>query len=149
MSVSARDRGYWKGIQMKKGLIGAAVFAALVVGVGTPALAGGPPDEVFYGNDDVWACNEGVPQEPMPPVPPFHCLQVKSQGNVGLIIVLEPDPRGPAEGVTTDAAFDARPCPHDDPPGTDQDDGTWWSPAEGLYVCHHKPVSPPKGSWRD
>lgn len=105
---------------------------------------------MFYDNDDVWACNDGEEQEPMAPGAPYHCLQKKSQGNVGLIIVLDPDPRGPAEGVTTDAAFDDRLCPHDVPP-QDLDDGshTWWEPPEGLYVCHHKPESPPKGSWRD
>jgi len=115
---------------MRKSLIGAVICAASVVGMGTSALAGGPPRDVLDDNNNTWACEAEFG------LPPEHCINVRSQGNTGLIIVLDGDPRWPAEGISFDPKADDRPCPHD--PDADED-GTWWSPFEGAYVCHHKP----------
>ena len=114
---------------MKKSLFGAAICAVSVVGVGTSALAGGPPKDVLEDNNNTWACEgeAGLPAE--------HCINVRSQGNTGVIIVLDGDARWPVEGISFDDKADNRPCPHD-PTATD---GTWWSPFPGAYVCHHKP----------
>lgn len=115
---------------MKKSMIGVAICALSVVGLGSSAFAGGPPKDVIDGNDNTWAC-EGEAD-----LPPEHCINVRSKGNTGLILVLDGDPRWPAEGISFDDKADARPCPHD--PMADPD-GTWWSPFPGAYVCHHKP----------
>ena len=114
---------------MKKSLIGAAICAASVLGIGGTALAEGPPKDVFVDNENTWNCEFG---------PPNHCINVRSQGNTGLIMVLYPDPRWPAEGISFDPKADSRPCPHDGP------DGTWWYPGdpalpETFWVCHRRP----------
>lgn len=102
----------------------------LVVLVSAVAVAAdGPPMGPFDGNDQTWACGQEAG------LPPYHCINVKSKGNTGLIMVFSPDPRWPAEGISFDPKADARPCPHD-PAATD---GTWWSPFPGAYVCHHRP----------
>lgn len=113
--------------------LGATTVAVATFGAGTSYAA--PPADVFNNNDQAWLCfgDEGAP------VPPNHCLNANSQGNTGVIIVLEPDERGPAEGISFDPKADSRPCPHDDVEG----DGTWWSPMEGVWVCHHKPATAP------
>jgi hypothetical protein len=113
--------------------LSAAAIAVAAFGAG--AAHAGPPADVFNDNDQAWLCfgDDGAP------VPPNHCLNANSRGNTGVIIVLEPDTRGPAEGISFDPKADDRPCPHDDVEG----DGTWWSPGEGIWVCHHKPESPP------
>jgi hypothetical protein len=105
--------------------------ALLVIMLGS-AVAGaseGPPTGPFYDNDRTWVCG------PDGGLPPYHCLNIKSKGNTGLIMVFYPDPRWPAEGISFDPKADHRPCPHD-PAATD---GTWWSPFPGAYVCHHRP----------
>jgi hypothetical protein len=119
-------------------VVGTAVFAITAFGAG--AAQAGPPGDVFNDNDQAWLCfgDEGAP------VPPNHCLNANSQGNTGVIIVLEPDPRGPAEGISFDPKANDRPCPHDDVEG----DGTWWTPDPdttdvGPWVCHHKSPIPP------
>ena len=100
------------------GLLSAAAIAA-----------DGPPTDPFYGNGQTWACGSDAG------LPANHCINVKSKGNTGLILVFSPDPRWPAEGISFDPKADDRPCPHD-PAATD---GTWWSPFPGAYVCHHHP----------
>jgi hypothetical protein len=113
-------------------------IAAAVAGLGLVALSGsaaqaagsGPSIEPFENNDAVWAC-----QSDGAPLPPHHCINVKSQGSTGVIKVFSPDERWPQEGVSTDPKSDSRPCPHD-PLALD---GTWWSPVPGLWVCHHRP----------
>lgn len=112
------------------------LVAALAVTVGVALLsvastfaAGGPPIAVFDNQDGVWGCGP-------PFVPPNHCINLKSQGNTGVIKVFAPDSRWPQESVSTDPKSDSRPCPHD--PNADPD-GTWWSPIPGLWVCHHRP----------
>ena len=112
-----------------KFLIATGFSVATVFGLGTSALAGGPPKDVLDSNDNTWAC------EAEAELPPEHCINVRSQGNTGIIIVLDDDPRGPAEGISFDPKSDNRPCPHD--PASP--DGTWWSPFPGAWVCHHKP----------
>ena len=106
-------------------------IALLVVVLGSAAAIAseGPPKGPFYDNDRTWACG------PDAGLPPDHCLNIKSKGNTGLIMVFYPDPRWPAEGISFDPKADRRPCPHD-PAATD---GTWWSPLPGAYVCHHRP----------
>ena len=116
-----------------RGSIGALVaMLLLTVGLAAPANAGGPPRDVFERNDGTWGCfgDEGAP------VPPHHCINIKSKGKTGLILVFPPDDRGPAEGIAGPEADD-RPCPHD--PGSP--DGTWWEPfpGAGFLVCHHQP----------
>ncbi len=107
-----------------------AMSAVGVFGAAGVSAAAGPPIEVIDAKDDVWGCfgDEGVM------LPPHHCINKKSQGKTGIILVFPPDDRGPAEGVS-DASADDRPCPHD----PDSPDGTWWEPVPGLFVCHHKP----------
>lgn len=112
-----------------------AVTGAVTVATAGAALAVGPA-EATVAATPAFACS------PDAPAPPHHCMNVRSQGKVGLLLVVEPDPRGPAEGITFDPAFDDRPCPHD----PDSSDGTWWQPIDPVtgetlpfYVCHHRP----------
>lgn len=110
----------------------AAVTMATVIGtlmmVGGPAAAS-PNQDVFDANDNTWACEEEGG------LPPSHCLNVRSNGNTGIIKVFEPDARWPQESISFDPKSDSRPCPHD-PAATD---GTWWTPFPGAWVCHHRP----------
>lgn len=111
--------------------------AAVAIGLSTFAVgtaSAGPPAEVFNDNDQVWSCFD-----PVRPGINDHCQNAQSQGDTGVIIVLEPDDRGPAEGISSNPKADDRPCPHDDQEG----DGTWWAPGEDIWVCHHKPPVPP------
>lgn len=107
-----------------------AAVAVMLLGTATAAVAG--PDQAKIGATKAFVCS------PDAPLPPYHCVNVKSKGNTGLILVFEPDPRGPSEGISSDPKSDSRPCPHD--PDADPD-GTWWAPpgTEGIWVCHHKP----------
>jgi hypothetical protein len=105
----------------------AAVFGLMVAATG-PAVAS-PDQDVFDENDNTWAC------EAEAGLPPAHCINIRSQGNTGVIKVFEPDERWPVEGISFDPKSDSRPCPHD-PAATD---GTWWSPFPGAWVCHHRP----------
>lgn len=114
---------------MNRIIIGIAICGASILGLSTSALAGGPPKDVIDGNNNTWACESEAG------LPPEHCINIRSQGNTGLIIVLDGDPRWPAEGISFDPKSDDRPCPHD-PAATD---GTWWSPLPGVWVCHHRP----------
>lgn len=105
-----------------------AMTAAALVASQSTASAG-PPEAVFDDNDQTWFCtSDGFP------APPTHCLNIRSKGSTGIILVFPPDDRGPAEGISGPEADD-RPCPHD--PGSP--DGTWWQVPTGAYVCHHKP----------
>lgn len=110
------------------------VVLAVAIGLGLlavgSAVADGPPQGPFETNDGTWLCGAEAG------LPPYHCINIRSQGNTGVIKVFYPDPRWPQEGVSTDPKSDTRPCPHD--PDADPD-GTWWSPAPGLWVCHHRP----------
>lgn len=113
---------------MKKFIfITAAITAALIM----PAQAAfaGPPQDVIKATEP-FVCEADAL------LPLAHCINVKSQGNTGLILVFAPDPGGPQESISFDPKSDSRPCPHD--PDADAD-GTWWSPGEGVWVCHHKP----------
>jgi hypothetical protein len=101
-----------------------------VLGSAAAFASEGPPKDPFYTNDQAWAC-EGEAG-----LPPDHCINVRSQGNTGVIKVFYPDARWPQEGISFDPKADRRPCPHD--PNADPD-GTWWSPFPGAYVCHHRP----------
>jgi hypothetical protein len=103
---------------------------AMFIGVGGVAHAS-PPQDPFDSNDGVWGCFG----DPGVELPPAHCVNAKSQGNTLVIKVFEPDPRWPQEGISFDPKSDTRPCPHD----PDATDGTWWSPFEGAWVCHHRP----------
>ena len=116
---------------MKTSSLASSLLLAVGVVVASPtvASAGGPPMPVFQENP-AFLC-EGEAD-----LPPSHCINGKGKGSTGVILVFAPDPRGPQESYSTDPRADARPCPHD--PGADAD-GTWWSPAPGLYVCHHRP----------
>jgi hypothetical protein len=112
----------------------AASFAALglLTVSASVADAAGPPKDVIDGNDGTWACEEEGG------LPPEHCINARSRGNTGVILVFEPDPRGPQESISFDPRADGRPCPHD----PDSDDGTWWSVSPdngGPWVCHHRP----------
>ncbi len=114
---------------MNKFIAGVVICGASLLGVGSVAFAGGPPEDVLDGNNNTWVCgDEGG-------LPAYHCLNIRSNGNTGLIIVLDGDARWPAEGISFDPKSDDRPCPND-PAATD---GTWWSPFEGAWVCHRKP----------
>ncbi len=109
------------------------VATAAIVGAGIAATAGiaaaEPPEEVFTEKDQVWFCHDdGFPA-------PSHCLNGRSNGKTGVLLVFPPDDRGPAEGISHDPAVDSRPCPHD--PGSP--DGTWWEVVPNTWVCHHKP----------
>lgn len=106
----------------------AAMAAFGLVSVGA-ALAEGPPQGPFDNNDGVWAC-EGEAS-----LPPYHCINVKSKGNTGVIKVFAPDARWPQEGISFDPKSDTRPCPHD----PSSPDGTWWEVLPGVWVCHHRP----------
>ncbi|HEX6328496.1 MAG TPA: hypothetical protein VFZ72_18155 [Jiangellaceae bacterium] len=115
---------------MKKSLSAAVLAAALfVLAVPSVASAEGPPKDPFDANDATWGC------EAEAGVPPEHCINLRSQGNTGVIKVFAPDDRWPQESISFDPKSDDRPCPHD-PAATD---GTWWSPFPGAWVCHHKP----------
>ncbi len=119
---------------MNKVIIGIAVCGASILGLSAPTFAGGPPTGAIDGNDKTFACFE----EADPDLPEGHCINVRSQGNTGLIIVLsEFDDRWPAEGISFDPKSNDRPCPQE----PDQDGGTWWTPpnTEGVWVCHRKP----------
>ncbi len=115
---------------VKKVLAAAAVFVGVLGLVGASAAgAAGPKQEVIGGNP-AFVCEGDAG------LPPNHCVNVKGRGDTGVILVFLPDERGPQESVSTNPKADTRPCPQD--PGADED-GTWWSPADGLYVCHHRP----------
>jgi hypothetical protein len=108
-----------------------AVIGLLAV-FAVSADAVGPSQDVIGSADNAWAC-EGEAG-----LPPHHCINVRSKGNTGVILVFEPDPRGPQESISFDPKSDRRPCPHD----PDSDDGTWWSVSpdnQGPWVCHHRP----------
>jgi hypothetical protein len=108
-----------------------AVIGLLAV-FAVSADAAGPSKDVIDRNDNAWACEDEAG------LPPEHCINVRSKGNTGVILVFEPDPRGPQESISFDPKADRRPCPHD--PGSD--DGTWWSVSpnnQGPWVCHHRP----------
>jgi hypothetical protein len=95
------------------------------------ADAAGPPKEVIQ-QTNAWGC-EGEAG-----LPPDHCINIRSQGDTGVILVFDPDPRWPQESISFNPASDSRPCPHD--PGSP--DGTWWSVSDdnqGPWVCHHRP----------
>jgi hypothetical protein len=94
------------------------------------AAAGGPKQDRFEQNS-AWACESAAD------LPPNHCINVKGKGDTGVLLVFEPDPRGPQESISWNPKADSRPCPHD----ADADpDGTWWQVfPEGPYVCHHRP----------
>lgn len=115
---------------MKRLVLAVAALAALGLVSASVALAEGPPKAPKDNNDNTWACEEEAG------LPPEHCINVRSNGNTGVILVFSPDERWPQEGVSTDPKSDSRPCPHD--PDADPD-GTWWSPVPGLWVCHHRP----------
>lgn len=108
---------------------GLAAAAAVLTMTAGPALAG--PDLDTIRASTAWTCwDEGAP------VPPSHCINTRSKGNTGVILVFPPDDRGPAEGISFDPKADDRPCPHD----PDSPDGTWWQPTPApFWVCHHKP----------
>jgi len=109
-------------------VVGVATVFGLMVAATGPAVAS-PDQDVFDENDNAWAC------EAEAGLPPAHCINIRSQGNTGVIKVFEPDERWPVEGISFDPKSDSRPCPHD-PAATD---GTWWSPFPGAWVCHHRP----------
>ena len=109
----------------------AAALGLLVVSAAA-AEAIGPPKEVIEANTTTWACEDAAG------LPPHHCINIRSQGNTGLLLVFPPDDRGPAESISFDPKSQHRPCPHD----PDAVDGTWWSVSpdnQGPWVCHHKP----------
>ena len=86
------------------------------------------PKEPFENNNNSWFCEgDGFVEN--------HCINTRSQGQTGNIMVFSPDPRGPQESVSTDPSTDYRPCNHD---GNADSDGTWWEIVEGLFVCHHR-----------
>lgn len=109
---------------------GTAVVAAAIALVSSASTASAqPPEQVFEDNDQTWMCHDdGFPA-------PAHCVNVRSQGQTGLILVFPPDDRGPAEGISGPNAQD-RPCPHD----PDAVDGTWWEIFPDTFVCHHRPA---------
>jgi hypothetical protein len=113
-------------------LVGAFVVTAALGVTATAAAAAGPPEEVFAGQEDPWFCHEDSGGT----LPEHHCLNVSSQGNTVVLLVFEPDPRGPQESGSSDPEADLRPCPHD--PDADPD-GTWWEVLPGFFVCHHRP----------
>ncbi len=115
------------GWMMRKALI-AAALAAGILSVATVAAAD-PPQDVFDANDATWGCESEAG------LPPSHCINLRSQGNTGVIHVFAPDARWPQESISFDPKSDDRPCPHD-PAAVD---GTWWSPFPGAWVCHHRP----------
>lgn len=116
---------------MRKLALVIAMAAGLSVSGGAAHAA--PDLGVFDGKDGVWGCfgDAGVQ------LPPNHCINQKGKGKTGVILVFLPDPRGPQESYSTDPRSDTRPCPHDS--SNPDADGTWWSPVEGLWVCHHRP----------
>lgn len=116
---------FQRSYHVKRAIITAALTAVSLIALSSAAAAG-PPLEPFEENDATWNCDIGAPD--------FHCMNVRSKGHVGLIMVFPPDDRGPAESWSTDDRFDSRPCPHD-PDG----DGTWYRAPSGVWVCHHKP----------
>ena len=102
----------------------------IVLSASAASVNAQPPEEVFEGNDQTWVCHDdGFPAK-------NHCVNKRSKGDTGLIMVFPPDDRGPAEGVSGPQADD-RPCPND--PGSP--DGTWYEfpPETGQYICHHRP----------
>lgn len=112
------------------------LLAATVTAVLASPLSGGsafasPGLDKFNANDAVWGCFG----DPGVMLPPNHCINVKSQGDTGVVHVFAPDERWPIEGISTNPKSDTRPCPHD----PDATDGTWWSPVPGVWVCHHRP----------
>ena len=118
---------------MRRFLAAIAIGAAVtVVPIAVADPGDGPPMGPFDKQNAVWGCSpsDGVP------LPPNHCINLKSNGNTGVIKVFSPDERWPQESISTDPKSDSRPCPHD--PDADPD-GTWWSPQPGIWVCHHRP----------
>ena len=60
-----------------------ALFSStLALGLAAPASAGGPPRDVFEDNDRTWGCFG----DDDAPVPPHHCINLKSNGSTGLIL---------------------------------------------------------------
>jgi hypothetical protein len=107
------------------GAVGSVLVGMVMLSPGV-ASAAGPNQDVFERNS-AWSC-EGLP--------PNHCINVRGQGDTGVILVFEPDPRGPQESFSFNPKADSRPCPHD----PDAEDGTWWEVGpDGPYVCHHRP----------
>jgi hypothetical protein len=126
------DESREEGANVRKLVVALAVVLA---GLGVAALNGGtaqadgPPKIPFYDNNGTWAC------EAEAELPANHCINVRSQGSVGVIKVFAPEADWPVEGISTDPKADSRPCPHD----ADADpDGTWWEVLPGVYVCHHR-----------
>lgn len=116
---------------MKKRIAAALPIAGALLWVGAPAQADGPKWDVFNANDAVWGCSG----DPGVLLPPFHCINLQSRGDTGLIMVFDPDTRWPQESISTNPLSDSRPCPQD----AAATDGTWWSPLPGVWVCHHRP----------
>jgi hypothetical protein len=131
-----------------KRIITAGICAAGLLAAPTTVAAVGPPAERFLDDHPAFTCagDAGIPDN--------HCINVTTTNladpplrGTRHIVVLEPDARGPAEGISFDPKADSRPCPHDAPPydGTDGyvHDGTWWefpAPGSGIFVCHHRPT---------
>jgi hypothetical protein len=109
---------------MKKSTFVASAIAAALIIPAQAAFAG--PAEDTIGQTEAFNCDAGLP--------PGHCINVKSQGNTGVILVFEEDGFR-QEGISFNPKADARPCRHDD----EATDETWWSPMPGTYVCHHTP----------
>jgi len=112
------------------------LLTAVVATLASPFIAGtayaAPDFNTFNANDTVWGCagDAGIM------LPPQHCINLKSQGDTGLILVFPTDARWPQESISTNPKSDTRPCPHDDA----ATDGTWWTPpgTQGVWVCHHR-----------
>ena len=117
---------------MRRIVVAVAASAALSLVAVAGASAAGPSIDPKNNNNGTWACG-GL--DAGAPVPPNHCINVRSRGNTGVVKVFSPDDRWPQESISTDPKTDGRPCPHD-PAALD---GTWWSPLPGLWVCHHRP----------
>lgn len=114
---------------MKRTLLTLSLVAILGLWTSGTASAAGRSLDVFE-QSNAWACEGGAG------LPPNHCINVKSQGNTGVLMVFAPDERWPQESISFDPKADARPCPHD--PAADAD-GSWWEVFPGAYVCHHRP----------
>ncbi len=117
---------------MRRFVVLSLVTAMLVIGLIPVASAQGLNQEDLERAG--WACGGDAG------LPPGHCVNPgfgRPGPHLSTFIIMvfgEDGDFHSAEGATFQPRADSRPCPHD----SESPDGTWWSPAPGLYVCHHR-----------
>ncbi len=119
---------------MKRFITTMSLMAALMLLLAPAALAGELSDQETKEAAG-WSCD----------LAPGHCIspgtaknfeRIAANGQTFQIMVYGEDGNFLAAEIGTfKTSADGRACPND----PESDDGTYWSPLPGLYVCHHQP----------